>query len=296
MSRTPLGLVSTALASLGLEVRRLSAPDDGWSPPPIFDDLLDCLSVARAGVPAAFWCPLSEAVAYNGFRYGPGGWHPFVEALGSHAGGESGGFRGSSLEHFYRSWRPADAAEALIGVKRPGPSELRRLPSYAFLLPWVATTPAERLEAVRGIILSENRHHGNAELSVAAGYNQHGPVSPEKGAIEYRRLMACHRSIERQGWDRARGDATVTVLRRGSSVRYLILHGHHRAAAAAALGHTAIPARPGVPPEVRRGEAAHWPQVLRGVWPADTAARYLDHLFDFDSRRWALERGLARRE
>lgn len=290
MNRRIVRLVDRAFAGIGLELRRRPA---AAPPAPIVPGVEACLALSRAGGGAAFECPLARCVAYNGFRYGGDGWHPFVAELEAHAAGESETFDGSPLERFYERWRPADALEAMIGGSEPDSPRLRRLPSYAFLFPWSAVTPAERLEAVRGIVRSENRHHAKLDLPISAGYNQHGPVHPRKGAIEHARLVACYRSLARDGWDRRKGDAAVTVLRRGSDVRFLVLHGHHRAAAANALGLGTIPARVGVPPEARRDEAAHWPQVTRGVWDREGAEAYLDHLFDFDSREWAIRRGIV---
>jgi len=39
--------------------------------------------------------------------------------------------------------------------------------------------------------------------------------------------------------------------------------------------------------------AKWWPQVSRGKWSLEKSKKYFDYLFDFDSRKWALERGLV---
>lgn len=290
MMPNPARFVDAAFATVGFELRRRQPRPQ---PPPISDDELECLLLHRSGTPAAFSCPLHHCVAYNGFRYGGAGWHPFVRVLEERARGGADRYRGSSLEAYYDRWQPSCARDAMIGAEGSGMSTLDAMPGYAFLFPWVATTPSERRAAVESIMLSESRTYAGRSLSVADGYNQHGPVSPAKGEIELARLADCHDSLEREGWDRARGDMTVTILRRRDGTRYLILHGHHRAAAASVLGHRTAPAALGKPAEVRRDEASHWPQVRRGIWSEAAALRYFDHLFDFDSLGWAAERGLA---
>lgn len=59
-----------------------------------------------------------------------------------------------------------------------------------------------------------------------------------------------------------------------------------------ALGYKTIPAVFKRDHIIRVDDVDYWPQVRSGVWGRDDALRYVDHLFDFDSRAWAQERGL----
>jgi hypothetical protein len=139
---------------------------------------------------------------------------------------------------------------------------------------------------------------GDRDWSLDAdGYQYHGPVSRRKGRLEYRRLVNIYESIEERGYERQLGHAHFLVLKRGDEFRFSgIGPGNHRAAAMAALGYETIPAIFYKFHVVDVEMAEYWPQVSRGVWSQAQAEAYLHHLFDFDSRAWARDRGLLREQ
>ena len=133
---------------------------------------------------------------------------------------------------------------------------------------------------------------GGRVLTIKDGYGLQGPVSPEKALFEHKRLIDVVRSIQEIGYDRALGDMTAQVLKRGQEYRYRLMHGHHRAGALVALGYVSIPIVPTM--LVDKEEVEHWPQVYRGIWSSDEALAYFDHLFDFDSGAWAQNIGMVK--
>jgi hypothetical protein len=281
--------VRVALRRVGIAVHRVRPPGP---PPPLFDDPLAALHVARGGKPAAFLCPLAQCVAFNGFTFGADGWHPFVMAAGACGAEEGGAYEDSVLETFYERWQPANAAEALIGCDGAAVPALAQMPSWGYLFPWNPSDPEEHAAEQRANVEHANRTLGQIDLPITAGYNHHGPVAPLKGAMEHDRLSRLHRSLAATGYDRKHGDIVVTLLKRGIDRRYLVVSGHHRSAVASALGFQAIPAVFAEPRVVDLQDVDYWPQVRLGRWPREAAVRYFGHLFDFDAPGWARQRGL----
>lgn len=282
-------LLNRLLGLAGLELRRRQPPS---APPDVLDDPCLAMSQIRSGVRTAVRCDLFRCLIFNGFSLSSEGWHPFVAAAREYLEEGPREYPGSVLEKFYDEWQPANGRDALIGATL-GPVVLARYPALMMHAPWLNASPDERLAGIERIIKSENRQYGGADMSEMAGYGLQGPVSREKGHLEYQRLISVLESIQKYGYDRSRGDVTVQVLKRGDEFRFRVVHGHHRMAALAALGYEAIPAIPRM--VVDASEVEHWPQVYRGVWTSEEALAYFNHHFDFDSRQWAEERGLTSR-
>ena len=271
---------------LGLEVRRIGSSP---LPPPLGTDPREVIRRRNSHDPVALSCPLSECVEFNGLSLSPAGWHPFVRTAREYLQTGRFSYEGSCLERYYASWQPRNGREAVI--KLAGPRMLEEYPAYTMSMPWSNRTAAECAAYMASVIQIENAAFGEASVSSSDGYGLHGPVSSEKGALEYKRLISLVDSILQRGYDRSRGDMTVQVLQRGGSFRYVVIHGHHRAAALAALGYTHMPAIPEV--LVEREHSAHWPAVYMGGWTEAEALALLDHLFDFDSLAWAEEREIC---
>lgn len=289
--RFPKTILKALLASVGLEVRRIQRKPESAA---VVPDLLETHHLNNCGIRASFLCPLSKCVILNGFSLSPDGWHPFVAAADEHidSGPSPVPYQGSFLERYYATWQPSNALEALIGATK-GPEELVRYPAYTMHNPWLGFTPAERKAGMERVIQRENRWAGQEPLDAADGYGIQGPVSRRKGEVEHQRLRSLVVSIQDKGYDRSMaGDVTGMGIVRGGDYRVCVAHGQHRLPVLAALGHGSVPvALNGV---VFLEEVQHWTQVHRGVWSPEQAMRYIDHLFDFDAKSWAVRKGLAR--
>lgn len=268
---------------------RPPAPVSAGPPPPVLETPEAALERHREGGEAAFFCPVEHCVIFNGLSMAVGGWHPFVQTVREHLITGQDGYAGSILERYYQGWQPSNALEALIGATA-GPAELTRYPAHLMHAPWLRDGPEERLRSMERIMREEGREHGGVRLKASEGHGFQGPVSARKGELEYQRLRRVLKSIQSQGYDRQYGDVHVQVLRRGNDHRFRIVHGHHRVAVMSALGHEAFVAVPRF--VVCREEVASWPWVQRGPWTVNSALRYFDHHFDFDSLAWARARGL----
>ncbi len=283
-------LVKTSFRAVGLDIRRVEE-----SPPlPLCDDPVEAIHRRASHDFVAFNCPVSQMVEFNGMSFAKDGWHPLVEAAIEHVESGVQEYEGSFLEKYFATWQPRNAREALLAGSAP-PEALERFPSYLRPLPWRLETLEENAAFMARVIEIENASFGAPGLPPSHGYGLHGPVSLDKGRLEYRRLVALVDSISKRGYSRSGGDVTIRVLSRGKDFRFLVRHGHHRVAALVALGHEFVPVVPAELVDARY--AAHWPGVYWGIWTLAEALAYLDHLFDFDSLRWARSLSLpSRRE
>lgn len=299
-SRTMLSDLAKAIVKkpfhlFGLDlIRRRRQVDLSAERRPLLDQPLDALCYERGGKKAAFRCPLSKHVNRNGLSYSHDGYHPFVETIREYAAGESTCYQDSILKLFYDSHQPDSAAEAVVGFGST-PAAFRDFPPHAFYLtPWCSQSVDEMESMVRRWNNDDYRKHGCDEMSVEQdGFMDQGPISHRKGRLEFERLVTIYESIKRDGYAREHGHAHFLVLRRGDSYRYVSKgQGNHRTAAMSAIGYETIPAVFAKCWMVDIDLVDHWPQVRLGVWTRGQAEAYFDHLFDFDSRDWARERGL----
>ena len=125
------------------------------------------------------------------------------------------------------------------------------------------------------------------------GEKVYGPVSNEKGKLEYERLTSVYESIKSEGYIRDEGLPHFRVLKRGNEYLFRPVRRKHRIAAMSALGYDYVPATYDRIAVVDIEMAKWWPQVSRGKWSLEKSKKYFDYLFDLDSRKWVLEKGLV---
>lgn len=197
---------------------------------------------------------VAACVHYGGFRYGRGEYHPYetylVDMLRD---GNTGGARQRLLD-FLRHYRPRDFGSAL-GVR------LRtNQPIWRF--PWSRAEPAaawvERLADCPDILT----HFLERGVPLGRLRQEFGWL---EGALE---------SVRRNGYQPGRFKNTVLarkLIRSDGGSAYLLLDGNHRVASLAALGVREVTLT--CPPwlAVWENRVATWPQVRRGLCPADDA-------------------------
>lgn len=221
----------------------------------------------------------------------PGHGHPYLETARELLAGSIDGYRGSTLERYYRNFRPETAAENLgIDATNPG---LQAHPSVTNL-PWDPPPAAGALLSERAAIACENRGHGRA-LGAEHGYHHFGPVSGEKGALEIERLAAVLERIRSEGFRLLEGRSGLpraVILSAHGRIRALVTNGQHRVAVRAALGADMLPVWP-LPGIVRREAVQTWPAVQAGLFSSTQALAVFDRIFE-GSQPACLEAGYWR--
>lgn len=277
-------LINKTLSVAGLRLSRISKKKALNSQlPEVLKDPMDVIYMQGIpflyNIPVALEIPVADIVNPLGFGYGPNDENPFVQTLKE--GSET--YEESTLKNYYDTFQPANAAEAL----RANFSEdfaLRNVPAYAcrFLVPWSTMTPEKSIRSVESITINENKEHGDIKLGIEGGDLLHGPVSDEKGKIEFKRLKKTYLSIKEKGYLRKAGgdgDIKVYILRSDNITKYIMNSGTHRLASVAALNMESIPVRLLAYHIIEKEYVESWPQVRKGLWKAEDALRYFDLLF-----------------
>jgi hypothetical protein len=215
------------------------------------------------------------------FALGPHAANPYTETLRRYERGLLHEFSGSPLEQHYRSWRPANAAEAIgLDAEECHPA-LREAPAVNFVFPWESMAPSAVRR--RAKIETENRGFGSA-LSADHGHQCVGPVSEEKGRLEFARFTRVYASIRDTGFRRSDtrdGDLRGRILRWGRRSVVIITTGAHRLAALSALNYQSVPVRI-CWPTVYRDDVALWPNVASRLFTEQQALAVFDRVFRGD--------------
>jgi hypothetical protein len=192
-------------------------------------------------------------------------------------------------------WRPPNATQALA---RSGnlDNELIHKNRFEYVQPWRTESPDEIYHAREANVRQFGKSFGYDDMTLEDGMFLQGPLSSRKGKIEAHRLIKVYDSIATKGYKRSGedgGDINCLVLKQGNSFRFLVVSGHHRAAALTALGYESIPIRPVNPLIIEDRHVAFWPHVRRGeIWNQESALEYLEFLFDNDWPDWAQDNDL----
>ena len=289
--KKPFHLFGLELVRQGSWVPKPSSPPEALDHPIESLYTEERLSIPRLG--PAFLCNLNQCTTREGFGYGGNGWHPFVAALVEYRK-KTIAFEGSVLEKYYDAFCPKTASDRILD-QHLTLSKLSALDPWAFVAPWETGTSVEQEKRVAKIVTRENKREGYPDLKSNDGVPGYGPVSNEKGVLEYRRLLNVLSSIRRSGYIRKSGwdgDIGGFLLRRNNEYRFLVDYGFHRLAAVAALGKHSVPVRIIRPVVIEARDVNHWPQVKRGLYTPRDALRYFHYLFDFDSVAWARAQNL----
>jgi hypothetical protein len=206
----------------------------------------------------AFSVPLETWCTYLYFSFDPTGWHPFTATARQLHSEPRLPYERSILRRFYDTFQPRSQAEAYFGDSRAsGPS------ARYVLEPW--------LDDQR--VFNDNGGHGNQNM---------GPISAERGEIEFDRLRRVYRSICERGY---RPDTSSYIrgffLRDGDAYRFHVTAGLHRAGVLSALGYESalVGFDPLMPRSVDLSDLHRWPQVRDGRVPSATAERAFRRFF-----------------
>lgn len=259
---------------------RLGSEPEGPPEVETFDRPTDAIYETRAVV---FEMPLHDCLYPHGMTYAPTGPHPFVQTLHAYRNDRTLSYEDSPLKRFYDRFQPASILELLYPpdvVERYRHARLAEFSTTSFqpFLPWDSG-------AVRAT--------GEKGLGAKHGHQGFGPVSEEKGRLEFERLQSTFESIERHGYrPRSGPDGEIRgyFLTDGPRARFVVRAGQHRVASLAALEHDV--ARVAFLPRFTRAiDAAtipQWPLVRRGIFSEELARTFVDLQLTTDGA-WVLD-------
>jgi len=196
--------------------------------------------------------------------------HPYVRTALEILAGHCSNYEESSLHKFYTSFQPKNAADAL-GIEIYQSSSLQQFPPHARVLPWDTMSVKKKSETY---IKRVN----------TGGTSVFGPVSREKGRLEYNRIRSLLDSISKTGYYRTNekdGDIVVhPLLSTSGSIRYEVTNGAHRVAVLSALRIENVTVRINHSCFARENEAAFWPQVQNGTFKQSEAVHLFRNMFN----------------
>ena len=247
-------------------------------------------------VDVVFEVPIARCRYKYGGSYGPvlgstpevSGWHPFVALARQLADQPDLRYQDSVLARYYERFQPRNQVEfffpADVAARHAGSHlasltlDEARLP----VLPW-------HVDVMYG-----KGEHG---LGPEHGHQSYGPVSEQKGMLEFDRIRDTFVSIRDHGYrpELASDEILGVFVLRGDDYRFLVRGGHHRLAAMAALGHTTarVTFDRGMTRSLNIEELDLWPQVRSGVYDRELAALFIEQLFADDQHWRARELELA---
>lgn len=208
--------------------------------------------------------------------------HPYIRTLQDYLSGNVTVYSDSALKTYYMNFQPKIGSE-LLGLSPTG-NKLFLKPVLWFSEPWIASPSRREEKSKIRIMRNESSEHGLSERS-GGEWNHFGPVSDDRGELEFRRLISVLVSIKAAGYVRANGsdgDVCGEILVRDNDYRIKIIRGQHRICALAASGYAKAPVRIvankwGV---LRREDAKYWPAVRSGAFSLAQAREVFDRIFE----------------
>jgi hypothetical protein len=202
--------------------------------------------------------------------------NPFVQTIIDYNEKRTFDYRTSAIQGYYERFQPKNASELL----RINNKTLKNIPVYGYFFPWEKYNAKEVLEIRKMIASKENKESGS-KLDLSAGHTDFGPVTWEKGVIEFNRLTNVFNSIKKNGYKEKLylGDGGIKgyFLVADKDWCFVVKSGKHRAYALSALGYKEIPVVLNVRPGIvkRKSDISYWPQVINSVFTEEEAEKVL---------------------
>lgn len=282
-------LTKIVINHFGYDIRRVATPATMHIAEPGTDPITLEYVRERRGY-AVFEIPLADVRAFHALALPlrPGA-HPFVRAVEYARRETSEELARAGIETVLRTYYddvcPSSAAEVLdIGWdEAPGlhgfAPDSDDHPVDVSFLPWSGRAPAAVRRGRERTAVFEGLQNG-VIAKVSDGVTSFGPVKAAKLSLEVNRVARLVASVNRRGFARfdPRSPLQVAAFRKGQEYKWVINHGQHRFATAAAFGIESLPAM--VTEVVRRDDSRLWPQVANGIFTEAGALSIFDRIYD----------------
>jgi len=262
--------------------------------PPLTESIVDQLFTITQGSIPALSVPVSSITWDNGFSLHPNGWNPYLQTVKEYLSGTVKSYKDSTLYRFYNSFTP-EFAGTYLSPSLPSLGPLSKISAHSYILPWSTLTPEERLKSRQKQNREEEKEFSSlfGKKKNISGINKMGPVSLDKGQLEFNRLISLADSIKKQGYKRSLVmDIEAVALQYKDRILYVISSGFHRSAVLAALGHQSIPLLFKPRLIITMDLILQGPAVRNAYWTKDDVEIYINYLFTEKGKDRARSLGL----
>lgn len=192
----------------------------------------------------------------------------YIRTIADFLSGRCTVYEGSYLQRYYKEFQPVNIAEYL-NIKIEEGSNLSNIEPLSLLYPWNLSHPNEKKKRIIEQQIREAAEYG-LKLTPEDGHNLFGPVSYQKGLMEFNRLIEVANSIKENGFNTDLG-YPIGRLNLDENERYVftIKSGSHRVAALCAIGSKKIPIKIETGNIIRFREYLWWPQYISKTFNKD---------------------------
>ncbi len=250
----------------------------------LLDDPVEAI-VRSAGNPVLIELPATScrSMSSAAFICSKTSGHPLIDTALGILNGRIANYAGSPLQKYHESFQPANLAD-FMGIVPADQHPVALLSPYAFVYPWEGIPNTQMQRQNYQWMVTENKKH-RPEFSVMKEWYAIGPVSMEKGNLEFERLSKVLYSVKEKGFRRVDGldgDICGVILVKDGKFVALISPGQHRIAVLVALGCDHVPVRIGnrAVPIVHRETVKSWPAVTGGFFNELQALNVFDRVFE----------------
>lgn len=219
-------------------------------------------------------------MGFHGYKADKESNAPFTATIREYINNNVKHYNESALSRFYSTFQPKSIAEYLYLGKTVN-NVLNSLPASGIFFPWSNIEPTDRIKQ-RSIEIEIDSKEHKSKLKIVAGDSFYGPVSSEKGKLEYNRLINVYNSIKKNGFKvdlKGRNNIGAIILESNDEYRYFVRYGQHRVAALSNLDYKHITLQIEKNLIVRRSEVMFWPAVVKGYLTESEALVFFDRVF-----------------
>lgn len=216
----------------------------------------------------------------HGYNAGKGSQAPFVLTIEDYVKHNKIKYLDSKLYNFYASFQPKSIAEYLY-LETAVNHSINTFSASGVFLPWQDIDPTQKIKQRALEIIHDNKEHKSI-LGVSSGDPFYGPVSLDKGELEYNRLVKVYRSIFKSGFKidlKGKNNINAVVLEKENEYCYFVFSGQHRIAALSVLNYKKVALQIYKGLVVRRSEVSYWPGVTNGYFSESEALAIFDRIF-----------------
>ena len=213
--------------------------------------------------------------------------NPFVKTIIEYNDCKTLDYNSTDIKVYYENFQPESAA-AFLRLERN--ETLKEVPAYGYLLPWDTQNINDTIKIRKRVALNENKKEG-IRIGLSSGHTDFGPVSNEKGQVEFKRLTNVFEKIKENGYKEKPnlpdgGIKGYFLIGESGDWCFIIKSGKHRAYSLAALGFAHIPVivETNIGIIKRLSDLPYWPQVKNEIFSEQEANLLFNNILNIENQ------------